>query len=61
MDTSVEILHAGIPIAKIEFLDELAMKWTKDFFKLDFPTAPSLFLEFVGTPASVEEQAELAG
>lgn len=61
VDTSVDILQAGIPIAKIEFLCDLAMTWTNNFFNLDFPAAPSLFLEFTGTPASVEEQATLAG
>lgn len=61
VDTSVDILHAGIPIAKCEFLDDLAMDWTTKFWKLDLPVAPCLFLEFTGTQASVEEQATIAG
>ena len=59
VDTSVEILEAGIPIAKIEFLDALALEVTNRYFELDYPVAPTLFLEFMGSPKSIEEQTNI--
>ena len=53
----MRVLQAGIPVAKMEFLDELSMKATNQYHKLDLPVAPTLFLEFTGSPQSVEEQA----
>lgn len=61
VNTSVEILQAGIPVCKIEFLDEIALDAANKFSKLDYPVAPTLFLEFVGSPQGVEEQASVAG
>ena len=60
MNTTVEILQAGIPVCKIEFLDEISLEATNTFSKLDYPVAPTLFLEFIGSPQSVEEQASIA-
>ena len=59
--TTVEVLQAGIPVAKIEFLDDQSLDATNRYFKLDYPVAPTLFLEFVGSPQSVEEQASIVG
>ena len=61
VNTTVEILQAGIPVCKIEFLDEIALEAVNKFSKLDYPVAPTLFLEFVGSPQSVEEQTSMAG
>ena len=61
VNTSVEILQAGIPVCKMEFLDEIALDAANKFSKLDYPVTPTLFLEFIGSPQSVEEQASMAG
>lgn len=60
VNTTVEILQAGIPVCKIEFLDEISLAAANRFSKLDYPVAPTLFLEFIGSPQSVEEQASMA-
>ncbi len=53
---TVQTLQSGVPMAKIEFLDELSVKAANMYFNLDFPLAPTLFLEFTGSPQSIEEQ-----
>ena len=59
VNTTVQILQAGIPIAKIELLDETSIDAVNRFSKLDYAVAPTLFMEFTGSPQSVEEQANL--
>jgi D-lactate dehydrogenase (cytochrome) len=54
----ITTLQMGVPVARVEFLDEQAMKAVNNFAGLDLPIAPTLFLEFHGSPASVAEQAE---
>ena len=55
-----DVLQAGVPIARIELLDDLQMQACIAWSKLDeFEAKPTLFLEFHGSPASVAEQAEL--
>ena len=54
----ITILQMGIPVARVEFLDEQAMKAVNNFAGLDYPIAPTLFLEFHGSSAGVAEEAE---
>ena len=61
VESVIEILQAGIPIARIELLDDVQMAACIAFSKLDGYTAdPTLLLEFHGTTTGVAEQAELA-
>jgi D-lactate dehydrogenase (cytochrome) len=53
----IEVLANGIPIARIELLDEVQMDAVNRHAGLDQQVAPTLFLEFHGTPAGVESQA----
>jgi len=61
VDSVIMIIQSGIPVARIELLDELQMKAINDYAKLDYPVKPTLFFEFHGTEAWAKEQAELAG
>lgn len=61
VDTVIETIQMGIPIARIELLDEVQMDAVNHYSKLDYPLRPTLFLEFHGSPMGVQEQAEAVG
>jgi D-lactate dehydrogenase (cytochrome) len=50
------ILQMGIPVARIEFLDELAIKAINGYAGLSYPIAPMLFLEFHGSSVEIADQ-----
>jgi len=61
VDTVILTIQSGIPVARIELLDELQVKAINNYSKLDYPVKPTLFFEFHGTTASAKEQAEMVG
>ena len=61
VDAVILTIQAGIPVARIELLDDVQMRACNLFSKLDYAEAATLFFEFHGTPASVAEQAEQVG
>ncbi|XP_067853858.1 probable D-lactate dehydrogenase, mitochondrial [Heptranchias perlo] len=58
VDCTVQILQCGIPIARIEFLDDVMMDACNKYSNLNYTVLSTLFLEFHGTEKSVEEQIE---
>jgi D-lactate dehydrogenase (cytochrome) len=60
-DTAILTIQSGIPIARVELLDALAVKAANLYSKLTLPETPMLLVEFHGTEASVKEQAERFG
>ncbi|HZS84254.1 MAG TPA: FAD-linked oxidase C-terminal domain-containing protein [Stellaceae bacterium] len=58
VNTVIMTIQSGIPVARIELADDVQMKAIRLHSKLDVPEAPTLWLEFHGTEASVAEQAE---
>jgi D-lactate dehydrogenase (cytochrome) len=61
VETVIAILQTGIPVARMELLDEVQMAACIAYSKLEgLEALPSLFFEFHGTPAGVAEQAQQA-
>jgi D-lactate dehydrogenase (cytochrome) len=60
-NATIATIQSGIPVARIELLDELQVKATNLYSKLSLPEVPVLFVEFHGSPAGVAEQAERFG
>jgi D-lactate dehydrogenase (cytochrome) len=60
-DAVILTIQAGVPIARIELLDETFVKASNQHSKLGLPETPMLLLEFHGTDAGVKEQAERFG
>jgi len=58
IDTVILTIQSGIPVARIELLDEVQMGACVTYSDLDYPALPTLFFEFHGTEAGVKEQAE---
>lgn len=61
VETVIEIMQAGIPVARIEFADAAQMAASIAYSKLDGMAAqPTLLFEFHGTAQGVAEQAAMA-
>jgi len=59
VNTVILTIQSGIPVARIELLDDVQMGACVDYSKLEgFEHKPTLFFEFHGSTASVQEQAE---
>src|SRR5687767_6814018 len=54
-------IQSGIPLARIELLDEVQVKASNAYSKLSLPETPLLLLEFHGTEPEVAGQSERFG
>ena len=62
VNTVILTIQSGIPVARIELLDERQIEACIAYSDLDgFEAKPTLFFEFHGTKASAQEQAEMVG
>ena len=55
----ITTIQYGIPVSRIELLDEVQIRACNAYSGLDLPETPLLLLEFHGTGQGVAEQAEL--
>ena len=60
-DAVIMTIQAGIPVARIEFMDTAQVKAVNNYSKTNLPEAPLLLVEFHGSQSSVDEQSELFG
>ena len=61
VDTVIELMGAGVSIARIELLDERQMDAVNTYAGLAYEVAPTLFFEFHGSAHTVAESSEIAG
>jgi D-lactate dehydrogenase (cytochrome) len=59
VDTTIQIIQTGVPIARCELLDANAVRAVNRHDKLSLRETPMLLMEFHGSPSSVQEQAAL--
>lgn len=56
VDCVIATIQTGIPVARIEFLDEASVQACNAFSGQNLPVMPQLLLEFHGSPDGVAEQ-----
>ena len=58
-NTVIQAIQLGLGAARMELLDEVQIRAFNTYAKLTLDEAPTLFVEFHGTPAATREQIEL--
>ncbi|MEM8592565.1 MAG: FAD-linked oxidase C-terminal domain-containing protein [Pseudomonadota bacterium] len=61
VQTVIETIQSGIPMARIEYLDAASIAAVNAYSDRTDPVQPHLFVEFHGSAAAVAEQAETFG
>jgi D-lactate dehydrogenase (cytochrome) len=60
-EASYRVMSAGLPVARLELLDELSLRAINRYLKTDFSEQPALFLEFhSSTREALEAESSLA-
>jgi D-lactate dehydrogenase (cytochrome) len=57
VQTVIQTIQLGVPVARMELLDETQVAACNRYSDLDLPERPLLLLEFHGTPVAVEDEA----
>ena len=56
--TVIQTIQLGVPIARVELIDANTVRMVNAYAKLGLREEPMLLMEFHGSPAGVQEQAE---
>jgi len=59
VNTVIQTIQSGVPVARIELLDDIHVDALNRYSKLTLPVKDLLLLEFHGTEAGVKEQAAM--
>jgi D-lactate dehydrogenase (cytochrome) len=57
VNTTIQTIQLGVPVARVEFIDALAVRAINRHSHLELAETSTLFFEFHGSAASVREQA----
>jgi D-lactate dehydrogenase (cytochrome) len=57
--TVVQAIQVGVPLARVEILDDMQIRAVNAWSKLGLPEVTTLFFEFHGSPNGVAEQVEM--
>ncbi len=60
-NATILTIQSGVPVARIELLDEVQVRACNAYSKLNLPETPMLLVEFHGTEAGVAEQSQRFG
>lgn len=60
-ESVMSLIRQGIPLARVELLDEVQIAACNRYSHLTLEERPTLFFEFHGSPASVEDQVARTG
>lgn len=58
VEAAITTIQSGIPVARVELLDDVMMDAVNRWAQTDHPVLPTLFFEFHGSPNGVEEQVK---
>ncbi len=61
VNAAIEVVTSGVPIARLELLDEVQMGAVNQYSNLTYKVAPTLFFEFHGSRQSVIDQSQAVG
>jgi D-lactate dehydrogenase (cytochrome) len=59
VNTTIEIIQMGVPIARVELLDGNTIRMVNQHSKTSLREEPMLLMEFHGSPTSVAEQVQM--
>ena len=61
VETVVQAIQLGVPLARVELLDDVQIDAVNRWAKTDYPVRNTLFFEFPGSANNVAEQIETVG
>ncbi|MBZ0261882.1 MAG: FAD-binding protein [Hyphomicrobiales bacterium] len=60
INTVTQLIQFGVPIARVELLDDVQMDAVNRYSGLNYPAVPTLFFEFHGTKISAADHVSIA-